>query len=708
MAYTQAGRPLRVKTKLEDDVLLLEGYEGSEAISRPFHFTLDLLSEDPAVDGRDLLGSAMSVMTRLPADEERFLHGRVSRFGLVRRMGDLTAYRAEIVPWFWFLSLSQDSRIFQEKTIPEIVEQVFTDLGWSDFDIRCTRSYPPREYCVQYRETHMDFVSRLLEEEGICYFFEHTEDKHTLVLADDSSAFEAVPGEEFRFVPRGGTPEEGEDFVREFVEELSVRSSRVALRNYDYLQPSFSLKTEIDGTTSHAGNLEVYDYPGGFAHTFDSVDVGGGAKRPTSAQDELDRYGRLQLEEEEALAHVVQGSGTVRAFRSGATFELRDHPSDPANDEYLLTRVHHSANTGDFRSARGSAFDYSNSFEGIPSSVPFRPSRTTPQPRIHGTQTAVVVGPAGEEIFVDKHGRIKVQFHWDRLGEYDASSSCWIRVATFWAGKSWGGVHLPRIGQEVVVAFVEGDPDRPMIVGSVYNAEQTPPYTLPDNHTQSGVKSRSSMKGGGSNFNEIRFEDKKGEEHLYIHAEKNQQIVVENDRTDSVGRDETRKIGRDHTGEVGRHRTVEVGENDKLDVGVNQTVSIGSDQTIDVGANHKESVGADRDESVGANEKRDVGGNQDEAIGGDRSVSVGANDSITAGADMAHGADMNLALSSGLATEATAGTSVKISAGTTVELSAGITIKLSAGGSSIEIGPAGVKITTGALVTVQGSVIKLN
>jgi type VI secretion system secreted protein VgrG len=514
--YTQAGRPMRVDTDLGEDVLLLEGFSGREGISRPFTWELELLSEEPGIDPDDVLRTAMLVTIETPSGEDRLVHGKVRRFVQVGRSEELTSYRAEIVPWPWFLSLTRDCRIFQEMTVLQIVEDVFESQGFSDYDIRCTRNYPEREYCVQYRETHLDFVSRLLEEEGIFYFFEHETSKHTLVLTDDNSAVEPCPGlpEARMSTPR--VPEE--DVVTDLVREHDVHAGEITLTDYDYLQPSLSLESSISGE----GAGEVYDYhPGRY-----------------TSREEGERRARLLMELREAGRHVARGESSCRAFRSGFRFELAGHFDSAANQPWTLVELHHTGRAGDYRSWESASLDYENEFVAIPHEVPYRPPRKTPRPVVEGTQTAVVVGKSGEEIWTDEHGRIKVQFHWDREGKRDENSSCWVRVSTPWAGKGWGELHVPRIGQEVVVDFLEGDPDRPLVVGSVYNANYAPPYdTSGAGSTKSGMKSRSSKGGGG--YNEISIDDAKGEEKITVHAQKDMSGTVKNDETWSVGHDRT-------------------------------------------------------------------------------------------------------------------------------------------------------------------------
>jgi type VI secretion system secreted protein VgrG len=607
--YTQAERPIAVSTPLGEDVLLLRGYAGEEGISSPFSFTLDLLSEDASIDGEALLGSPVIVTTRLGNGDERPMHGLINRFTQLGRSGDLVSYRAQMVPWLWFLSLSSDCKVFQNLSVLEIMEQVFRAQGYSDFQIKCTRSYPKREFCVQYRETHLNFVSRLLEEEGIFYFFEHSDDKHLLILADSTSAVRPCPGQATaRMVMQAGEWQE-EDVVVALQREHAVHTSKVTLRDYDYLQPALQLESSVSGN----GGPEVYDYPGNYA------DLGEG-----------ERYARLMLEEREAWRQVVRGESTCRAFRSGYRFDLTEHYRTDANQTYQLLQVQHTARIGGYRAGEEESFSYENSFVAIPHSVPFRPLRTAPKPVVQGSQTAVVVGKSGEEIWVDSHGRVKVQFYWDRDGQRNENSSCWVRVASTWAGKNWGFVQIPRVGQEVIVDFIEGDPDKPIITGRVYNAEQTPPYALPGSQTQSGIKSRSSKNGTGENFNEIRFEDNKGSEQIVIHAEKDMVVEIENDRSESVGHDEKVAIGNDRTESVGNNESITIEKNRTESVGGNETVSIEGNRSLTVSKDETIDVTGKRNDSVAKSEDVSIGENRTHTVGKDDRLSVGKNLVITA------------------------------------------------------------------------------
>jgi type VI secretion system secreted protein VgrG len=552
MALTQDGRLLAVNTPLGKDALLLEVLEGTEEMSGLFRFNLVMLSERSSIAAADLIGKPVTIHLALAKGGSRCINGVVSRFAQGDYDHGLTHYFADVVPWLWFLTRTSDCRIFQKKTVPDIVQQIFKDLGFQDYRLQLQGSFEPREYCLQYRETDFNFVSRLLEEEGIFYFFEHTPGKHTLVLANSPSAHPPCPNQaQARYRYTFGSHQE-EDFVTQWHLEQELHPGKYALADYYFPTPNNRLLVKASSTVKVGGNdkFEVYDYPGYFAERFDGED------KASKVQPDAERTVKLRQAAEDAAHKVVSGVGTCRAFLPGYRFNLVEHYQPAMNGPYVLTEVRHNASSN---IRNDSAAGYGQTFTCIPYAVPFRPPRTTPKPVVQGCQTAVVVGLPGEEIDTDKYGRVKVQFHWDREGKKDANSSCWIRVATPWAGKQWGMVHIPRIGQEVVVHFLEGDPDQPIIIGSVYNGEQMPPYKLPDNKTQSGIKSRSTLKGGDANFNELRFEDKKGSEDVYFHAEKDFHRVVEHD--------DDLKVGNDQTIEVKNNRTETVKEgNEKVTI----------------------------------------------------------------------------------------------------------------------------------------------
>ncbi len=515
IGYKQDTRLLSLTTPLGPDVLLVRGFSGREELSRLFRFQLDLLSENETIAAKDIVGKAVTLTVSHTDQAPRYFNGVVNRFvaaGASSR--GFRAYRAEVVPWLWFLTRTADCRIFQKKTVPEIIEQIFGDLGYTDYKPDLSATYEKWEYCVQYRETDFNFVSRLMEHEGIFYYFKHENGKHTMMLCDAKKCYQDCAEKEVLY--SGGS--QAANHISLWEHQYEFRSGKWAMTDYNFETPSTSLMVNTSTLVKLPGNdkFEIYDYPGEY-------------EIKSQGTNEV----KVRMEEEEVGYDVVTGASQCCTFSPGYKFTLKEHDIDAENAEYLLVGVHHSATDTSYTD--GGPSEYSNSFSCIPQSVLFRPARQTPKPIVQGPHTAVVVGPKGEEIYTDKYGRVKVQFFWDREGKKDENTSCWVRVGTPWAGKQWGMIHIPRIGQEVIVAFQEGDPDLPIIVGSVYNAEQMPPFALPDNKTQSGMRSRSTLKGADTEFNELRFEDKKGSEDIYFHAEKDFHRVVENNDDLKVG-----------------------------------------------------------------------------------------------------------------------------------------------------------------------------
>jgi type VI secretion system secreted protein VgrG len=568
LAATQIERPFSFTTPLGADALLLESFTGEERVSTPYRFILQLLSENPNIDMKGLLTKPATLSIKLEDGSERSIHGVLNRIKLVEAGSDgMARYQAEMVPWLWFLNLYSNCRIFQNKSVPDIVEKIFQDRGFHDYQLKTQGTYEPREYCVQYRETDFNFVSRLLEDEGIFYYFEQTADKHTLVLADDKLAFKACPHKaKARYTPSlGGRLDE--DTVLSVEEEHKVNTGTASLADYDFEKPN----TKLYATLSGAEPAEYYDYPGKY-----------------STKDDGDHYAKVRLEEREVELVSVRGKSNCMGLECGYKFTLEEHFRDAANQDYTLIALRHDAKNSSYRAGEPEPFEYANEFEAIPNSVQFRPPRLARKPVIPSTQTAVVVGKSGEEIWTDKYSRVVVQFFWDREGENDEKSSCWVRVAQGWAGKQWGSIYIPRIGQEVVVGFLEGDPDRPLITGSVYNADQMPPYPLPDEQTKSTVKSDSSKGGGG--FNEVRLEDKKGSEQVFIHGQKDLDIRIENDRREWIGedrhlivtRDKIEKVSRDSQNNIARDQVQSIGRDYNLAIQGKAAVKITGSNSLAV------------------------------------------------------------------------------------------------------------------------------
>ncbi len=617
--YTQENRLLSIETPLGQDVLLLTGFSGTEEVSAPFSYELTLQSENPTVEFERIIGQNVTVAITLPSGTNRYFNGIIANFSQKSNNSSqadtglyLATYKALLVPWFHLFTRSFNSRIFQDMSVPDIIEQIFQEKGLVDYQMNLHGTYDKRPYCVQYRETDFNFVSRLLEEEGIFYFFVHERGKHTMILADMPSEHASCPDQpQARFSILSHIEE---DMITSLEKTQEIRIGRYTTRDYNYLTPTANLEVQVDSRVNLGpGEREVYDFPG----KFDS--------RPQG-----EHLAGMRIEEEEAKITSIRGTSTCRAFASGYKFELVDYYREEMNNkEYLLVSVRHKAHQNletVGTTAGNQETSYSNEFMCIPLETPFRPPKNTPKPVILGTQTAFVVGPNGEEIYTDEYGRVKVQFHWDREGKADENSSCWIRVSQSMAGNRWGTMFLPRVGHEVVVDFIEGDPDRPIITGQVYHGNNMPPYPLPSAKTISTIKTETSP--GGEGFNEIRFEDKKGDEQLFIHAEKDQDNRIKNDLRTWIGNE--------------AHLIV---KNDQME----------------------------RTE-----------GDKHLTVYGDQNEKVSGTVSLEAGMDMQEKVGMKHALD--------AGQEIHLKAGMKVIIESGLQVTLKAGGNFIDIGPAGVTI----------------
>ncbi|HLZ96915.1 MAG TPA: type VI secretion system tip protein TssI/VgrG [Steroidobacteraceae bacterium] len=581
--------PVKVKGPQDAGELLFERMSCTERLAEPFCIDLSVLSERTNLSAKALLGQSVTVSVELPAGSVRPFNGLVTRFV---RSGEratgvtpgspgpyLFRYQLRLQPWLWFLSRTADCRIFQNKNVTEIFETVVKGHGFSDYRLSVTGIHKPLEYCVQYRETDLNFLSRLLEAAGIFYYFEHSDGKHVMVLGDDGSAFTAAAGYASVQFIQGQSGRTTSDAIDSWSMEEMVQPGTYAATDYNFETPKLSLLKSATHSRSHArSGFEVFDYPAGPEVLTPSA---------------VEQLVALRLDEAQAAYERYHGTAPdCGGLRTGAKFKLKDHPRSDFNDfDYAIVATEHTIISNQYSSGDAEQ-GISVSVEAINAKTRYRPPRITPKPSIQGAQTAVVVGPSGEEIYVDKYGRVKVQFPWDRYGSQDENSSCWMRVAQVWAGRNWGAIHTPRIGQEVLVSFLEGDPDRPIITGRVYNADLMPPYALPADKTQSGVKSRSSPNGDTDNFNEIRFEDKKGSELLNVQAEKDFNSLVKNDETTEVKHDRTDKVGNNETVtiEVDQSTTIKGQETRKVskdrttNVDGTEKLTVGKDQKIDVGA----------------------------------------------------------------------------------------------------------------------------
>jgi len=615
--------------------------EAREGLSELFSVDLLLACDDSEI-GFDQVVGMPGVLELRGDNESRYFNGIVSGFELDSVGLRYSFYRALLVPKLWFLSQRHNSRIFQETSPQEIITTILSESGIPTDEFRFVLNTPtePREYCVQYRESELNFVSRLLEEEGITYFFEHTYDKHVLIMASGAAAHQDITSEPtvlFHDHSAGNVPDAEHIFAFRYKEQ--VRPGAVTLRDFNFKKPAMLPEGEQRAEGYDA--LRFYDYPGGFSDP---------AAGKTRAQ--------IRLEELRTPTKGGAGKSTSPRMTAGYRFKFDGYPRNDLNQKYLLTRTQHVASQPQVleEDSGKAGTEYTCYFECISTKLAYRPPRITLKPVVEGAQTAIVVGPVGEEIYPDEYGRVKVQFHWDREGGMDEKSSCWIRVSQPWAGNQWGAVFIPRIGQEVIVNFLEGDPDRPIITGRVYHGTNKPPYPLPDEKTKTTLKSDSSPGGGGCN--EVRFEDKKGEEQVFIHAEKNLDLRTKNDAIEWIGKDRHLFVKKDRIEQV---------ENERHDK---------------VNADYMQEIGADRHLNVK----------------GKQALKTGRSHSLTVQGDMIEVFKSNHS-------EQTTQNYYLKAMGVVIESSTGITLKC--GGSSIVIDPSGISVK-GALVNIEGSMVKIN
>jgi type VI secretion system secreted protein VgrG len=648
---TQKDRLLSIATPLGPDYLLINKIHAEERISELFEFDVELLYDEEEdngyeltlVDGKDIVGQTVSVSIAQEDGGKRVLTGMVNNFTLLGRNRRFTFYNATVVPHIWRLTRNFQSRIFQHKTVIEILKEVFKGF---EVKYQTQRTYEPRNYCVQYQESDFAFASRIMEEEGIYYYFDHAPEMEKLVIRDDFKSPEDCPNKsDIPIVDEDLTGEIFESAIKKWQTDYNFQSGKVTLWDYHFQLPKKKLDVEKESYVNFSGNkeLEVYKFPAGYARKYDDIDKSGGERSDLFKvfQDNKNTVDNRMFALDAQYKNAA-GISDCCTLTPGYRFQLKNHPNKEFNAKYIVLSVRHDAEQApDYIVGDTNPNAYINEFTCLPhgaGSPEFRPALKTPKPILHGSQTAFVVGPTGEEIFTDKYGRVKVQFHWDRQGKVNPDSSCWVRVAQAWAGNLWGTMFIPRIGMEVIVHFLEGDPDQPIITGCVYNPDAMPPYTLPDEKTKSTIKSNSSKGGGG--FNEFRIEDKKGEEQIFIHGEKNIDVRIKNDSMETIKHD--------------RHLIV---ENEQF-------------------------------EKVKKDKHLQVVGDHNEKIGGTMSLKVGA--------DLQEKVGSNYALDAGMA--------VHIKAGMSAVIEAGASITLKVGGNFINIGPSGVTISgTMVLINSGGS-----
>jgi len=712
----------RITAQLPADGLLFHTLTGTETLSRPFVLTAELLATDARIDRHALLGKPVTFS--LPTDglmsalSPRYLNGKITRIAV--RSQELSGtryavYQLTVEPDLWPMRRDRNLRIFQSQTVPQIVQTLLKEYA-VNVETRLSGNYRVWEYCVQYQESSLDFISRLMELEGIYYFFRHEADKHTLVLCDAPDQHQAFPGYEtiaYHVTQSGGVvTEEG---ISQWSLAESVTPGIYSTDDYDFRKPNaWMLQARQNPASPVPGSVDVYDWPGHF------VDHSHG-----------ESYARIRQEVWQAEHHSVSGSGTATGIAPGFTFSIINAPHFSDNGEYLVTSATYDFAENSYASGDTGDSRHNISFTVLPSSVTYRTPPETPWPKTHGPQTAKVVGPKGESIWTDRYGRVKVKFHWDRLAKGDDTSSCWVRVSSAWAGQGFGGVQIPRVNDEVVVDFINGDPDRPLIIGRVYNEASMPPWALPAAATQMGFLSRS-KDGTADTANALRFEDKAGEEQVWLHAEKNMDTEVENNETHSVGSNRTKTIGGNETTEVKKNRTETVDQNETITVHQNRTETVDGNETITVHSNRTETVDQNEKVRIGQNQSVTINGNQtlkvdqtktetialasmlnvglaqNTNIGAAYVLNVGAGWMTNVGAMQMHNVAMKYSLNAGRDIALSAGTNAEFSAEDKITLVCGESMIVLEQNGTITISANKIKLVGEKVIDIDGTQIDIN
>ncbi len=687
MAYAHTNRILSLTSPLGTDKLLVESFRGEEAISELFDFEVEVLAEpSTAVSASALIGKRVTVDLQVDdSGTTRSFNGIVASLESYGGDLDFNTYRLRMVPMMWLLSLNTNTRVFQGMTVVDIVKKVLTPYSITPTD-NTQATYTALEYCTQYRETDLAFVRRLMEQHGIFFFFTHTSSDHTLVLADASAQLSpCATVSDFPYVPnKDGKRSFYEAVIESFASQTSLATGQHTLWDYRFSQfapsasnPATSATKSALGSNSH----EVYDYADG-PSAYLKTDTGDG--NVATLQALLQNAARDRADAQSVLSSGRSNAGTMQP---GCTFTLTDYPQDDANTKYIATRVQHVAQqrpTYRTESQTRESAPYRNSFHAQAAVLPYRPPLTTPKPRVHGVVTGQVVAPSGDESYLDKYGRVCVQFWWDRTRKPNTTDNTLLRVAQQWAGKGWGTYFWPRLGDEVLIDFLDGDPDAPIVVGSLYNGTNLPKYDPASEYTRSGVLTRSSKNGAAANANELRFDDLKGSEQIFMNAEKDFDVHVENDQHTQIDNDQ--------------HLTVKANKYDEVDgeyhnkITKAATEEYGADHDIAVKGKHQEAVTGDKSEKVGGNHMYAVDGNAHENVSQALNQKVGMNYSLQVGMNQYNKAGMLYVVDSGEA--------VHIKGGMTVVIDGGMGVCLSGPGGFVSIDPSGV--------TIQGLMVKIN
>ncbi|MED0639826.1 type VI secretion system tip protein TssI/VgrG [Escherichia coli] len=546
-----------------DGMLLFASLGGTETVGELFTYSIKLKTPDilnldyvsPAANLqlKPMVGKDLCVNIELDGGGKRYISGLVTAARVVGHQGRSVVYELRLEPWLKTLTHTSDYKAFQNKNVVNILDEVLDEYPWP-VEKRLVENYPTRAWQVQYGETDFDFIQRLMQEWGIYWWFEHNENSHTLVLADAINVHKACADSPLVCYYQKGLKLDKE-FIHTITANESLRSGQWVLNDFDFMKPRSLLKSTVaNPRETGLAEYEHYEWPGDYF---------------TKSEGEM--LTRIRMEEQRSPGSRVQGSGNIRTLMTGFTFTLENYPAAEVNREYLLVQTTLFIQDNAQHSGQEQHFSYSTSFELHPTSEVYRPQRTLSKPHTKGPQSAIVTGPAGQEIWTDKYGRVKVQFGWDRYGKNDENSSCWVRVSYPWAGKGFGMIQIPRIGQEVLVDFKNGDPDLPIIVGRTYNQDTMPPWGLPGAATQSGFYSHT-IGGGPTNANALRFEDKPGGEEVWLHAEKDQRIEVNNNESHWVGNNRLKVIDKTETAIIGEKRSLTVQMDDTSLAGQNKTI----------------------------------------------------------------------------------------------------------------------------------------
>jgi len=676
---------LNIKSPVKDgdkEAFRLVSLDGHEEMSRLFSFTLGLESQRKDIKPDEIIGKPITFSVLGAQGQPRYFHGCVSRFNAGGGEPGFRSYEAEVVPWLWFLTRTADCRIFAKKKVPQILEEIFKDLKIPHpVKTKLKRDYGEWEYCVQYRETDFNFVSRLMEQEGIFYYFEHSDGQHVLVLGDSPEHYgsQSPPVQyEYSFAGEGQVGR-----ITAWQHQYEFIPGKYAQTDYNFAEhppgeeetpaklllatsPAKDKPPTIDPET-----YEIFNYPGEYED---------------KNQGKVDTD--ICMEQEEVPYNVVSGVGLCEFFSPGGKFKLEKHPAAAENDEYVLLSVRHSAT--DTPEGRGPGQTYTNHFTCMPAKVPFHPALLSPKPSIYGVQTAVVVGPKGKEINADEYGRVQVQFFWDRRGsrlQKKQEEPCWIRVGQLIAGKQWGAMFIPRIGQEVMVTFLEGDPDRPLVTGVVYNKDQKPPYNPKEEPTKSYIKTNSSL--GGEGFNEIRFEDKKGKEQVFVHGERDMDVRVKNESRTRVGANSHEIIGWEKDGQKGGDQRLLVYKDQHATVHGNRAEWVQGSSHLQVG---KDGESHERNIIIHGKKWELIDEDSHLHVKKSRNEEVDGSQSLTVGCDQQEKVGMKHALDAGM--------EIHLKSGMKVVIEAGVQLTLKGPGGFIDISPAGVAI--------QGTMVLIN